>query len=461
MNKCKTIFNMAALTVVVFSLYWQTLDNPLFFDDFVSYASGKGIDSGVVNTRALTALTFSALSHFGLVAQHAFNVFLHVCNAFLLYVFLKRLYSEHAATFVSIFFAVNPAAIYAVAYLTQRSQLLMLFFGLCQCLLYWKALSTCRRWISPVCFVMSLFCFGLVMLSKEQGVVFLAIYPLLSVAHRSSPVRSVLFNVALIPIVYALYLFSRGFFFVPLETSTWQNWFNCAAVADQHHIYLRSIITQCRLFFKYFALWLVPLPTSIDMREIFVRSVWDFKWAAIFVGYAIGSGCLLLNRATRCLGFGLVLAACFIMPELTRVRAGDIFVVYRSYIYAFAYMIALGWFVDAVVPTLNRKSFVVFFVILTVTCFVTQKRLQTFESPALLWAHAASLIDVRNPELKCQAARAFNNTGSALLRSGRPTEAVSWLQKAVEIKPDYLAAIANLDNAYLLINQEVEQCHTR
>jgi len=217
----------------------------------------------------------------------------------------------------------------------------------------------------------------------------------------------------------------------------------CEFMKDSATLYARSVFTQCGLFFRYFASWLVPLPTSVDMRVEFVSRETNIIF---FITYCFSSLALLLSGRTRFLGAGLLLAACLFAPELSVPRTGEMFVMYRSYLYAVGYMIALGWVFE------RTKTWVVGCLI-GLMVFTTMARLDQFQTPVKLWTHAANMIDMNNAETACQSSRAFNNSGSALIQEGRFVESIGYLKKAVAINGMWFAPKVNLATGYYFSGQ--------
>ena len=455
----KLIFT-GILFVSVFGIYFRAIDNPLEFDsasvasygpmsvgDAIRSTIGTVLDyskSGLTAYgRTLNGFSFSVLSKWGLKTQHFANIILHFLNSILLCVFLKKLYSQRTAVFVSLFFAVNPAAIYSVCYLIERSQLLMFFFGVIQCLFYLRALQS-RWWLSPVWFLASLVSYKLALISKEHSIIFIAIYPLLSLAHRENWKRSILYCSVICG--FALMLVQK----IPHQifgdlNEYYENIVTCPEILDKTNIHFRSVLTQAGLFFKYFFHWVMPVPTSIDMRVEFASSTKDIGGLVCFLVYVLGSIGLAIKKSTRYLGCGLLMAACFFLPEFSRARDGEIFVLYRSYIYALAYMIVIGWGVERLKDKWALPA------VLFIFAAVTFARVPMFDSGSRLWTQAADLIDLSNPRLACQAPRAFNNAGGSLLQEGRTQEAIQYFKIATALAPEWGAPSSNLGVAYYFL----------
>lgn len=457
----KQILLLAALIGAVFAIYYQSFDNPLIFDSEIveslspkeSIPLTKGLngwgeilfnkthDSFSIS-RDLTTTTFSSIS-LGVYGQNVLNVLIHAINSLLLYLLISRFYSKSTSYFIALFFAVNPAAIYSVAYLIQRSQLLMMMFGLLQCLFYLSALKS-KNWLSPLFFAFSLFCFKMVCFSKGNGVVFFAAYPLLSFVypkewHKSLSYMGLMLviGVALIPQVLGEIKFvdNEEYYKSTIEAS-------CSVFLDKSHLFLRSVFTQCGLYFQYLVHWFLPLPSSIDMKTEFTGNHWNLLG---FLSFIIVGIVLLALKTTRLLGLGVLLSVCFFVPELSRTRIGEIFVLYRSYIWSLGYMIAFGWGIDRV-----KKKIVLAPILLVMAC-VTFLSLKQFDSESKAWVHAADLIDLKNEGTFCQGARAYNNAGASLLKEGRFHAATRYFKQSSEMQPTWDLPVSNLGSTFYLL----------
>ncbi len=104
---------------------------------------------------------------------HLVNLLLHIANALLLFALVRKLYPR-AAFVVALIFAVHPIQVETVAWITERKNLLSLFFFILTTLSYLKYLD--RRRAGQYCLTLALFACAL--LSKSVSVCFVAV-PLL------------------------------------------------------------------------------------------------------------------------------------------------------------------------------------------------------------------------------------------------------------------------------------------
>ncbi|MDP8298793.1 MAG: tetratricopeptide repeat protein [Candidatus Tantalella remota] len=101
---------------------------------------------------------------------HLVNLLLHIANALLLFALVGKLYPR-AAFVVALIFAVHPIQVETVAWITERKNLLSLFFFLMTLLSYFKYLG--RRKAGQYCLTLALFVCAL--LSKSVSVCFVAV----------------------------------------------------------------------------------------------------------------------------------------------------------------------------------------------------------------------------------------------------------------------------------------------
>jgi len=143
---------LAAITLCVF---WPVLhcnltnyDDPLYFSANPRVQSGLTHDSVVWAFRTgragywqplvwLSYMLDVTLFGTGAVGPHFTNLLLHVANAILVFLVLKRLTgAQWRSAFVAALFALHPLRVESVAWVTERKDVLSAFFGLLTLLMY-------------------------------------------------------------------------------------------------------------------------------------------------------------------------------------------------------------------------------------------------------------------------------------------------------------------------------------
>ena len=170
--------NVLILFLVVMAVYVNSIFNPFIFDDtflvtgnayiknfgnFPYYFTHSLFMGGQLDFyRPMQTILYAVIYHlFGLnvVPYHLLNIFLHAGNAILIYVLLKKIYSEKISLLVSVLWAIHPIQTEAITYISGTAEPLFLFFTLLSILFF-----SGRR------YVFSLFSFLLAFLSKETAV---------------------------------------------------------------------------------------------------------------------------------------------------------------------------------------------------------------------------------------------------------------------------------------------------
>ncbi|HWB54105.1 MAG TPA: hypothetical protein VG722_07930, partial [Tepidisphaeraceae bacterium] len=170
----------------------------------------------------LTLTSFWAEEHLFGAAPYSFhrdNIFIHACNAVLLWLILQRL-EVPAAWLIAAVWAVHPVNVETVAWASERKNLLSGFFYLLATLSYLPFVINDQRW-RPGRYFLSLFSFILALFAKTVAATFPAAMLLLiwwkrGRIRRRDIVRIVPFLVAAIPMSYVtsyvehMYIGARG-----------------------------------------------------------------------------------------------------------------------------------------------------------------------------------------------------------------------------------------------------------
>lgn len=436
-----------ALVVAAVALYWSGLRHPPIFDDyhlnayaFRTYYADALARFGQV--RWFSDATFGAVHAIGgpgLFWHRLGNVLLHGAAAALLFWVLARLFfvvleDERArwlAFFGALWFALNPAAVYGVAYLMQRSIVLATLFSLAALGCFLEA----RRQSSLRWYVASIVAYFLAVSSKEHAVMLPAVALALAMLVRGST-RELFWCLGAFAIVGAAVLAQRpaviGTAYEPFAADYLAGPASPAAVEG---LYALSIENQATLFFRYLGTWLVPWPgwMSIDLRVTFPSSLlaWPetlgfFAW----LGYAAGALWLLTRRGRIGLaGFGLLYPWLFALTEMSTVRLQEPFVLYRSYLW----MSGLPAILPALVARpLPRWSHGLLGALLVAFAAGAYDRIGSMASAYGLWNDAVRKnTDPRAPGVE----RAYVNRGIAELDARRYEPAHADFERALELNP--------------------------
>ena len=472
------------LLLAVWLLYSANAVAPLVFDDrdfFAgNYVSNFGSAFRPLLSRFWPYATFAHQSLlFGQAPEemHLVNFLLHGLCLLALQALIARLLAtigaplgnaapavrhELVAWCVAGLFAVHPAAVYAVAYLVQRSMLMGTLFAL----LMWQAYLTAlqrggKRWLA-----LSVVFYYFAAFSKEHAVL-APLFPfgLTLLFWRARAARSgaqpgvaalsatfaVCALIALGVTLPAAKLLGTGYEPLLSYFPEGADWHQRVWLLERMH--WMSILTQCGLFFKYLWLWLWPNPEamSIDMREPLLSDLAaPGNWLGLVAWLAFGALALSLlwqGRRTQRIGlglFGLGLLSVWglYVVELMTVRWQEIFVLYRSYLWMTGLALALAVVLNALAGRL-RSNWILLACIPVAAVLVhgAQDRVRTFASELGVWDDAVRLVE-RRVALQGHVVgdeRAYNNRGVALAREKDYRRALGDYAKAISLNPNYEA----------------------
>jgi Tfp pilus assembly protein PilF len=352
------------VTAGLLLIYLPGLGNALVYDD--SYLT-QGLFSEYASLLPLHARPLSygsfvwlqALVGDGWWKQRLLNLLIHAAVVGALWMLYSELlrhiapsgdeagepYHRSPALGVAIaFFALNPVAVYAVAYLIQRTILLATLFTVVALWLFARGL----RLRKPLCFVLAIASYALAVASKEHAVLApLAALPVFILVARPAPRRLVLLaacGVALTAVAGAL-LYARygDILGKPFDeySRLYLEQLGKLEPDAPRHAYLLSIVNEAWLFFRYGLLWILPYSgwMSIDLRPPFPLHWYGFPQVLGILGYLAalvgGFALLLRHRDGRALlGVCLLIPALLFGTEFATVWVQDPFVLYRSYLWA-------------------------------------------------------------------------------------------------------------------------------
>jgi hypothetical protein len=470
----KTIRWLTVIGALIAALYGQFLHNPIVFDDQYAFLLDKdghsAIDNfanpGLLDLRALPYATLAwSARFFGLDLAHfrIENLLLHWGVVIVMALFVLRLYrmvlpdakpSENTGIAASVLiiacmFALHPVAIYAAGYLVQRSIVMATLF----CILsLWANMhgnenrSRIWLWASVALYFMATH-------SKEHVVMLpfavLAMTILLHEDWRDRLRQSwpVFLGYAAVGL-FTLYQIRSA---VGVSYEIYSSEMLESVTSEHAHAY--SVLTQSALFFKYGVLWLLPNPSwmSVDMRETFAQSVLSVYGLALvaYLAYGFFAFNLLIKRNKKGLiGFAMLFPWLMFMTEFSTVRIQEIFVLYRSYIWALGGVMVL----PLLLMKFNARLTLMLSVLFAATLFmVSMERLSSFSHPILLWDDAQKLV-VNRLSLP-GVGRIYYNRGNAYLKVNMVEAAIPDFLQAAKLNPGWSVIFGNLGVAYSKIDK--------
>ena len=456
------------IVLAIVALYGQFLGNPILFDDLPLFMlDDKGnqpvsaIHFSLFELRSLPYATLAWTKEwFGLGVFHfrVENMLLHAATVFALFYFLALLFdavgferhteslsSRQVAFFAALLFALHPVSTYAAGYLVQRTIVMATLFSLLAMGSY--VLGSVRQkslwlWLCVPFYYLAVY-------AKEHTVmlpfVLLALTVLLHNDWRTKLMQSWKIFSALTVIAIIVILGRKGFLGSVYELNAPE----MLSHIDSPLSYPLSVITQTWLFFKYALLWVFPNPAwmSVDMREPFARSLLSpyLIASACFVAWGAGAIWLLLKRGRMGLaGFAMLFPWLMFFTELSSVRIQEVFVLYRSYLWA------VGGFclLPVVFAKVNgRLASLILGIVAVAMIPISMERLITFSHPMLLWDDAEKLVKGHNN--LPGAYRIYYNRGTEQIKQNQLDLAIADLNQALALRPDFASAQGNLGAAYM------------
>ncbi|MDD5029583.1 MAG: hypothetical protein PHH58_08810 [Rhodoferax sp.] len=464
-----TAFSLIILIGIISWLYGQFLNNAIIFDDLPFFRAvndgHQPVSNYHFNLFELRSLPYASLAWtkllFGLdlINFRITNLILHLATVIALYLFLLCLFEEIldkgydkkglspqlAAFFAAMLFGLHPVSTYAVGYLVQRTTVMATLFCLLAMLSYLKGSMLDKPlflWLTVPLYYFAVF-------SKEHAIMLPAILVMMTILlHHDWLIRlkqrwKLLLTLAVIS--FLVILIKRKYLGSAYELYAQE------MLPDQEIGYPLSVLTQMWLYFKYIFLWLAPNPRwmSIDMREPFASSLLSpYLLAAVcFMTWGGAAFWLLLQRRISGLaGFAMLFPWLMFMTELSSIHIQEVFVLYRSYLWA----PGIFCLIPIIFMQVDRKTVVLVLSLIAVALIpLSMDRLVTLSHPVLLWDDAQRLLAGRTT--LPGANRIYYNRGTEYLKIDVNDKAIDDLKTAVAINEKVANAHGNLAVAYLKI----------
>ena len=360
---------LGALVVLILAVYLPGLANePLYDDEYLTsgtllkdYASPF-----VLKARWLAYGSFvwlHALAGDSWWVQRLVNIAIHSATVVTLWAFYREIlrhveapkddlaadapasYGHSLALTIAIgVFALNPVAVYAVAYLIQRSILLATFFVVLALWLFARGLAERKALFHGLAVV----AYALGVLSKEYAILApLAAIPVYIIVARP-PARRLgllaLGGALLVGLTAWALAFRYGHILgkpFDVYSRTYMAQLAQIDASAEKNAFPLSIVNEAYLFFHYGLRWMFPYEgwLSISLRPPFPLTLTSFPQVLGPLGYlavVVGGFYLVIRYRTwpALLGLALLLPALLYPTEFSTVWVQDPFVLYRSYLWA-------------------------------------------------------------------------------------------------------------------------------
>ncbi len=461
---------LAVVTVAVVAIYWRALDAPFIFDDVPGIVEnpsterlwppvGDADERGPLNPpglaptsrRPLVNLTFALnrrLAGLDPRPYRVVNLALHVAAATLLAAVVRRTLVLPAfggawtktagpvALVAALVWAVHPLGTEAVAYVTQRTELMGALFYL---LTLWAAL---RYWTARV---------------DAARVAWMALATAACLAGVAS--KEIVASAPLVVLLYERTFIADSWRAVrrswPLYAGLALSWLllvllNAGGVTGlsdpRHHVPIDVWwMTQTKVLFLYARLAVWPWPLSIHYASDFLRTfsaAWPWLAAAALLVVAIAAA-VWRRPAARfvVVAVALVLAPTFVVPLPKMIAAERRMYLPLAGLVVLAVVGAYRLLTERAPHAGARLGAALAAAVVVAASAVSVARLGAYESAVTIWDDA-----VRHQP---RDAMAHYNLGVALADAGRADDARTQFEEALRLDPEHTGA---LDNLGMLLN---------
>ena len=444
----------AFVLAAVLAIYLPGCNHELLFDDLRLTDGAIFGNYGSLLTFKQRMLSYGSFIWVDLLAgpgwwkQRLVNVGLHLATVAALYALVRDLLertrfpedfesqpyfgmSRKAAVQVGVaLFAVNPMAVYAVAYLVQRSIVMATLFSVLACWCFVRGLS--GRGVAW--YGLALLSYVAAVLSKEHAVMVAAMAVPLYIHVRRPSWKTVATiagaSTALIAVAAVVFFGIYGELIGKLfdqRSLDFAQQLERLSPGITQRMYPLSILNEAALFFAYGFLWFAPnvMWMSVDMRPAFPLSYLAFPQVLGIIGYVglwIAALWAVLRRrgALSLAGVALMFPLLLYATEFATVWVQDPFVLYRSYLWAVAVPVLVAIVLTGFQP---KTIYVIGCAIGLVFTVLAFERVQSLRDDHTAWGDAAEKIDLKAPASAVGRWRPFLNLGAYHLDRGSLGEA--------------------------------------
>src|SRR5262245_44288735 len=443
-ERMRAVMAIAAIALITVGLYFPSFRNGYVWDD-ADYVTANPWVQGTStildiwfshSTPQYYPVTFTSfwLEHklWGLdpAGYHVVNGLLHAANAVLLYLLMRRL-STSLAFAVALVFAIHPIQVETVAWITERKNLLAVFFFLLA-VRFWLRYESDRR---PGSYGWSFVTFVLSLLSKSITACFVAVPFLLRWSRRQRIERVDLVRVVPFCVAGAVAGLHTAWLEIHKVGATGEDWALTL---------LERLVLPARIVPFYIGHILVPSGYVFSYPRWHLDPKSLAQWAPTVV--LLVAVVLLIAYRER-IGRGAVAAFLFFLISL--VPALGLFNVYpMRYSFVadhFAYLSSIpliGFLVGASVFVLDRLPWpagmpaprarritagLALGAGALVMCVVALRHTRDFRDAETLWLHVIG----KNPK----SLLACTNLGLLYLERGQADEATRWFDRGLQIDP--------------------------
>lgn len=475
---------LAVLLVSTFLIYLPAMNSIVIFDD-AQIISGRILRPDLLSSmpRLATHATYALIDQVfnrNLVAQKIFNFILHGLVVILLYFLTLRLIESVEVAGVDessakkggvknpvrvgvALFALNPSAVYATAYLVQRSILLATIFNLLMLRSFMIALQERK----PLYLGSALLCYVLAVMSKELAAMAILLLPLIYIYLRKPTLQHSIAAIVLplfITVIVAYFFLTHYHIslFSPYEPAATEYLARVGLSSPENSktLLFLHLINQLNFFFVYGIFWITPNPgwMAIDLQPLFPLKEWVLGYLPLTFLFllilATAIKAIFLDSVkTRLVGTLVLIPIVMFQTELLIVRVQEPFAIYRSYLWA----ISIPGLIALALAPLNRRQ-VIGAGIAAVALFgiITANRIRTFTSELTIWSDAIEKSSSTHLLKGFGAWRPYINRGAAYLGKGDIRHALEDFHRADSLGALHGVAQYNIGVVLQMLDQHNE-----
>jgi protein O-mannosyl-transferase len=395
---------------------------------------------------------------------HLMNVLLYGLTCWLLFLLLCRLFANQNLVFpfiCSLIYVVHPIHTEVVNSIKSRDEILCFLFAIASALLLVRYVS--KNSIPSLVFAG--LCFFLSLLSKETGITFFILLPLMLYVFTKADLKKIITVIVLLGIFTAGYLLIRSQILQSVTTTRKLLPIDNTMMAATD--FLSQKATTFYILLKYIFLLVFPHPLSYDYSyaQIKIQQITDPGALFGILLYAFAGIYAVINIRKK-----NIIAFAILYFMITLAPASNVFVIIGStmaerFMYApsLAYCIIITWLLIKITKTENIKSrfsnvsqfistnrslFTIVFIIAILYSFQTISRSTYWKDNIALFGNDVKVAD--------KSARAHYNWASSLLLDVAPKEknkekkmgvldrSIAEFRKALSIYSNYADAHMNL-----------------
>ena len=457
------------LFVIVISIYANSLNVPFIFDDEknISHVEAIHISDLKFNTlrnvvtearlptRLVANISFAINFYFdklNVYSYHVVNILIHFINGILVYFLARLILQRHPikddrvispvfliAAFAAGIFIAHPIQTQSVTYIVQRmNSMATLFYLLSLCVYIVARQIDGTKWLKIVLYITAIFSWFLSLGCKEIAVLLpITILMFEWYFFRNLEWSWLKQNLPFMLFAVLLIVSSAYFYLGGSPITTIQEGYN----ARDFTMYER-LLTQSRVIVFYLGLFILPLPSRLNLIHEFPisSSLFDPVTTAIAIIFHIlvlGIA-ILYARKYRLISFCILWFYLHLSIESTLIPLEIIFE-HRLYLPMAGLAIASAYLLINALINYKNTTGIVCMLIIFLLGMGTHIRNETWKSTELMWRDVIN----KNPA----SHRAHYNLATELSKKGRVGESFIHFKRAIRLKPDHANAHINFANA--------------